>query len=196
MFIEQLISSYGYIAIGIGTFFEGETILVMAGFAAHRGYLELHWVILSAMVGTFFGDQLYFYTGRTKGTGYLENRPYWKAKSAKVLRLIEKNQILLILGFRFLYGVRTVTPFLIGASKIAPSRFLLLNSFSASVWAIAIGTLGYLFGYTLENMITEIKHYELLTLAVLAAVGIGIWSVHVISKRRTISRYSHPADAE
>jgi len=190
MSIEQLISTYGYAAIGIGTFFEGETILVLGGFAAHRGYLELPWVILFALLGTLFGDQLYFYIGRAKGKGVLENRPDWKSKSEKVFLLMERHQLLLIMGFRFLYGLRTVTPFLIGASRIAPFRFLILNIVGASIWAIVIGTMGYLFGHTLEIIIGEIKHYELLVFAILAGVGIVIWSTHLLSKKRVSANKS------
>jgi membrane protein DedA with SNARE-associated domain len=36
---EKLVTDFGYIAIVVGTFLEGETILVLGGFLAHRGYL-------------------------------------------------------------------------------------------------------------------------------------------------------------
>ena len=42
------------------TFLEGETILVLAGLAAHQGYLVLTWVILAAFLGSLCGDQLFF----------------------------------------------------------------------------------------------------------------------------------------
>ena len=34
--IEQFISSYGAIGILVGTFFEGEAIVILAAFAAHQ----------------------------------------------------------------------------------------------------------------------------------------------------------------
>jgi membrane protein DedA with SNARE-associated domain len=37
MGLESLINTYGYLAILVGTLLEGETILVLGGFAAHRG---------------------------------------------------------------------------------------------------------------------------------------------------------------
>ncbi len=64
MTLESFIQTYGYLALLVGTFLEGETILVLAGFAAHLGYLNLPWVILVAFVGTLSGDQLFFYLGR------------------------------------------------------------------------------------------------------------------------------------
>ena len=187
MSLEELISTYGYTAVGVGTFLEGETILILGGFAAHRGYLELPWVIVCAFFGTLFGDQLFFYIGRTKGKSALEKRPHWKTKSEKVFRLLDRHQILLILGFRFLYGLRTVTPFIIGASKIAPTRFLILNILGASLWAIIIGTMGYLFGHTLEIIIGDIKQYELLAFSMLAGIGMISWLIHIRKKSQLSS---------
>ena len=46
--MEQFVATYGYAAIALGTFFEGETILVIGGFLAHRGYLGLPGVIAGA----------------------------------------------------------------------------------------------------------------------------------------------------
>ena len=54
MDLQSIIENYGYAAILIGTFLEGETILVLAGLAAHQGYLVLTWVILAAFAGISF----------------------------------------------------------------------------------------------------------------------------------------------
>ena len=44
--LESFLAKYGYIAIILGTAFEGETIMIMGGFSAHRGYLKLlPWVV-------------------------------------------------------------------------------------------------------------------------------------------------------
>lgn len=186
MSLEELVSNYGYFAILIGTFLEGETILVLGGFAAHRGFLELPWVMVAAFLGSFCGDQLYFFLGRSKGEQLLNKRPAWKAKSARVLSLMDRHQVALILGFRFLYGVRTVTPFLLGSAGIAPARFIVLNMIGASIWAVVVGSLGYLFGSAIEVVLGDIKHYELLFFGLIAGVGLGVW-VHRRLSRRTSS---------
>ncbi len=183
--LEEIVSTYGYAAIAIGTFFEGETVLVLGGFATHHGYLELPWVVICGFLGTLFGDQLYFYIGRTKGTGFLEKRPYWKLKSERVFDLLHKHQLLLILGFRFLYGLRTVTPFLLGASRIPPIHFLILNIIGAFSWAVAIGALGYLFGNAFELIIGDINRYESRLFAAFAAMGMLVWFVHWFRRRKT-----------
>ncbi|MCP5246174.1 MAG: DedA family protein, partial [Burkholderiales bacterium] len=88
MSLEELISTYGYIAITIGVFLEGETFLILGGFAAHRGYLELIWVIACAFLATFLNGQLLYFLGNIKGERFLEKRPSLKHKSLKVLELL------------------------------------------------------------------------------------------------------------
>lgn len=171
MGMEQFVASYGYYAIFAGTFLEGETILVMGGFLAHRGYLELPWVIVVAFCGSLLGDQLCYYIGRTNGMPLLERWPRGKKASSRVLAMLRQRQVPLILGFRFLYGLRTVTPILIGASGVPPVRFFALNVASAAIWAIAVGTAGYAIGQALELLLEEVKRYELWVLAAIAGVG-------------------------
>ena len=185
MSFEYILSTYGYIALLIGTFLEGETILVAAGFLAHRGYLELPWVIFFAVMGAVAGDQLYFFLGRAKGMDFIESRPRWQTKSAQMFALLQTHQIPVIIGFRFLYGIRTVTPFIIGASGINPIRFIILDSIGAGAWAIAVGTLGYLFGQTIEVFLEEAKKYETVLMALIFLVGIAIWLIYFIKQRNS-----------
>ena len=184
MALEELISTYGYAAVAVGTFLEGETVLILGGVAAHMGYLALAGVIAAAFLGTLAGDQLYFHLGRAKGRGAIERRPHWKARSERVFRMLERHQVWLILGYRFLYGLRTVIPFIIGAAGIPPLRFLLLDMVGVGIWAGTVGTLGYVFGRTLELIIGNIKDYQLTVFAALAALGVLVWGARMWWRRR------------
>ncbi|MDD5037023.1 MAG: DedA family protein [Methylococcaceae bacterium] len=178
MSLEELIIQYGYLALFIGTFLEGETILLIAGFLAHEGYLNLPLTILSAFLGTFAGDQTFFYLGRFKGVHFLEKRPTWKHKAEKAFRLLDRHQIAIILGFRFLYGIRNVTPFVIGASGLRPIRFFILNFLGALVWAISFGLIGFQVGTLLETYLQQVKQYEMLILGVFCGIALlyFIWT--------------------
>lgn len=114
MTIEALIEQYGYLALFAGTFLEGETILVVAGFAAHRGYLTLGGVFLYAFLGSLAGDQFFFLVGRWRGASYLARKTEWQSHVEKVNRLLNRYRLAVLLGFRFMYGLRSVTPFVIG----------------------------------------------------------------------------------
>jgi membrane protein DedA with SNARE-associated domain len=190
MTLESFIGTYGYLAVVVGTFVEGETVLVMGGFAAHQGYMKLPWVIVSAFVGTLAGDQLFFFLGRLHGQTFLAKRPSWQVRADKVDKLLAYYKIPVLLGFRFLYGMRTVTPFVIGMSRVSTRLFILLNTASAAVWAVVVGTGGYLFGGVLQLVIGDIKQYEHEALLAIAFIGILIWSIH--SYRRRLRKATHP----
>lgn len=184
MLPESLIVSFGYPALVLGTFLEGETVVIVAGFLAHQGYLQMAWVIFAAFAGTFAGDQLYFHLGRRKGSTFLARRPHWEARAARVHRLMEKHQVALILGFRFVYGLRTVTPFMIGMSNIRTRTFVLLNATGGLVWATLITVGGFLFGNLLESMMGNIRKYELLAIALIVLLFLSMWAVRRVSRSR------------
>ena len=172
MTLEYFIITFGYPAVMLGTFFEGETVLIIAGYLAHNGYLKLQYIILSAFIGSFAGDQLYFFLGRIKGQSFIDKRPGWKMKIEKFNRLLQKFHTPLILGVRFLYGLRIVGPFVIGTSNISIFRFMLLNAAGVVIWAILISSAGYAFGHTLEVILADIKHYELYVILFIMLVSI------------------------
>lgn len=184
MSIEHFIEHYGYLAILLGTFFEGETVLVLGGFVAHRGYLDLPWVILAAFVGSLSGDQLYFFLGRKHGPFILRKRPSWKGSVEKINSKLHRHHTLLILWFRFFYGFRTVTPFVLGMSPVSKSKFIVLNAAGAALWAVSVGTGGYLFGHALEVVLGDLRHYELEVIATILAIGVVLWAAHFIRKTR------------
>jgi membrane protein DedA with SNARE-associated domain len=184
MSFESFVEAYGYWALVFGTFLEGETILIIGGFLAHRGYLSLPWVVLAAFVGSLCGDQVYFLMGRKKGHSLLQKRPWWQANLGRVSKFMSRNQTLLILGFRFFYGLRTIIPFVLGISPVRTARFVLLNSVGALVWAVVVGTAGYLFGTTLEALMGRVDLFERQVIMTIAATGIVIWAFHTFRKRR------------
>lgn len=183
--LQYFIETYGYAAVAVGTFLEGEMILVLAGFAAYRGYLELEWVMLYAFLGSLTGDQLYFYVGRHFGAPIIRKRLSWQASAERVYALLERHQVILILSFRFLYGLRSVAPFAIGASHRVPRlRFFALNLVGAGVWAVAVAWLGFLFGKTIQLLMEDVRRYEIYALAGLALLGLVIWITSLVRRRR------------
>ena len=182
--LTELIKNYGYLAILIGTFLEGETILILGGFAAHMGFLELPWVIASAFAGSFSGDQLYFYIGRHYGPKIIAKRLSWQEGAAKVYKHLHRHQNLLILSFRFFYGFRNVTPFAVGAAHVSRARFFTLNLIGAIIWAISFASAGYLFGEAFRLFLDDFKRYELYVLLGLVLVGVLIWLATLIRHRR------------
>jgi membrane protein DedA with SNARE-associated domain len=182
--MEQLIATYGYPVIFAGTFFEGETVVLIAGYLANRGYLALEWVILAAFLGSWFGDTVYFFIGRRWGNKLLDRWPTWRQPADRALDMLHRYHAVFILSFRFLYGLRTVSPFVIGMSKVPTARFIVLNMVASAIWATAFSSGGYLLGTVLQTMIGKVKHYEGYVLGALVAAGLIAWLVHMQVMRR------------
>jgi membrane protein DedA with SNARE-associated domain len=184
MTLEYLISQYGYVALVIGTFLEGEVILIVAGFAVHLGYLKLEWVMLAAFAGSVAGDQFYFFLGRVKGEAFLKKRPRWQTKVQKVWKLLDRYRTLMILGFRFAYGLRMVTPFAIGLSNIRASRFLILNMIGGLGWSVIVALVGYFFGAAAKVIAGDIRKYEhWIVLGILLATALA-WIIYFLRKKK------------
>lgn len=175
MALDSLIMAYGYPVIFLGSLFEGETVLILGAFLAHRGYLELPCVLLVSFAGTLAADQALFFVGRRKGRAFLEQKPRLKAKIDTVNGFLKKYHDLTVLSFRFVYGFRTVTPIVIGMSGFSPKRYLVLNFLGALLWVLGVGLAGYAFGGILETIISDLKRYEIWVALGIAAAGTAIW---------------------
>jgi len=194
----ELIETWGYVAVFAGAFFEGETVLIIGGFLASGGHLELASVILSGFLGGLAGDQFFFYVGRARGRRLIERRESWRPRLQRIEGILERHGTLLMLGYRFMYGVRLVTPLVLGAFGVARLRFLVLNLINAAVWSALIASLGYAFGQVVAQMFEQVRRYELIIVILLALVGLGAWLLYRVRERRrrasaAATETAHPA---
>jgi membrane protein DedA with SNARE-associated domain len=184
MTLPQLLSGYGYVALFAGSLLEGETIVVLAGFAAHRGYLSLPWVVVIAFFGGAIGDQVFYFIGYRWGDVLLRRLPGLQPSAQRVNRMLLQHPAKLIVGVRFMYGLRIVGPMMIGMSDVTMPRFLTFNLIGAAIWAVAISGLGYLFGQSLRWLLTEVEHYEALAAAGIVLIAMLAAAVRWIARRR------------
>jgi membrane protein DedA with SNARE-associated domain len=182
--LPQLLDSYGYLALFVGALLEGETLLVLAGFAAHQGYMSLPLVVFIAFVGGTLGDQVFFFIGRRWGSRLINRFPRWQPQVQRVNDMLLRYHAPLIVGVRFMYGVRIIGPIVIGASGVAPWRFVLFNVIGAAIWAPLISGIGYLFGHALDWLVSDFVHYEFIGLVVIVAVAALVGLVHRLHRRR------------
>lgn len=179
-FVGTFIIEYGYLVyplVLVWTFFEGETIvLIVSAMAATTApSINLPLLTACAMAGTTAGDQLFYYLGRFYGTTFLATRPKLAIKAERGFELLRKGEVIFILSYRFIYGVRNVSPFIVGVSGIQPLRFLLLNLIASSVWALTFVMGGYFLGKALEQWLEEYKLHMLVGVLFLM-VGIYAYS--------------------
>jgi membrane protein DedA with SNARE-associated domain len=173
----NLIINFGYPALFLGSFLEGESFLIAAGFLAKRGYLNLTFVIIVSLIGAYLGDVALYLFGRKKGEAIISKFPQVRIYYPKAKKLFDKYGIWAIFITRYLYGLRFASAAFFGLMKMKVGNFLFFAFFSCLVWSILIANLGYAFGASLEVLIGHVKHYEKLIVVVIIALGIVIWLI-------------------
>lgn len=168
----------------VGLVVPGETVLLVAGFLAYRGDINLVGAMAAAAVGAIVGDSIGYEIGRhlghrleaTRIGRWIGEERWEKARSY----LKEKGGKAIFLG-RFVSFARSLVPALAGDARMEYGRFLAWNAAGAIIWAIAHVGAGYVAGPSykvVERVIGPIG------LSVVALVVIGLIGVRLVRKRR------------
>jgi membrane protein DedA with SNARE-associated domain len=193
--VAHYIAEYGaffYPLTFAWTAVEGETFVIFAGYFASRGLLNLPLLIAAAWLGSFCGDQFYFWLGRRYGARVLRRFPKWQPGVDKALRLLERYNTGFILSFRFIYGVRNFSSFAMGMSPLRWTRFLVLNFIAAGMWAIMFAGSGYLFGEVLSHVLGDAAE----VMGIVALVIFLIVVVILVRRQKRPGAVIAPATAE
>ncbi|HZZ94740.1 MAG TPA: DedA family protein [Usitatibacter sp.] len=178
MDLPALIDAYGYAAVFVGAFLEGETLLALGGLAARRGYLDFAAVVAIALAAGFAGDQFFFFLGRFHGQALLRRFPRLRARAERFDAMLARWHAPLIVAVRFMYGLRILGPIMLGMGRVRAWKFVAYNLLGAAIWAPLIASLGYVFGAILESVLKDLNHVEAWAFATVLALGVGGALVH------------------
>lgn|SRR5574341_388195 len=180
--MEDLIATYGYVAVFIGAILEGETLLALAGVAAAHGYLWYWGIVGAAMAGAVLGDQTFFFLGRRYGHRLLERFPALAAKAPPVQAMVRRWDALAVVMLRFLYGLRIAGPIVIGTCGISPWRLAFFNLVGAALWAPLVAAIGYFAGYALHEWLGGLERAQIGLLVAVALAALIVW--YFLQRRR------------
>lgn len=168
---SSLLEHYGYFAVIIGTFFEGETVLLLGAYAVHQHILSFWPLIGTAMIGGFLGDQLYYQLGSKYGYDFIQRRPKWAEKFDQASQLIERYPTLTILLMRFAWGLRTVIPMSFGVKKYSIMHYMLVNVVACFIWAFVVVSVGLQVSHWLHQLWTILLPEHHTVMMIIALIG-------------------------
>jgi membrane protein DedA with SNARE-associated domain len=190
MDINHLIAEHGayfYLVALIWTFLEGETFVLFAGFAAAQGLINPILLLAATWLGSFSGDQTWFWIGRYFGSRLLDRFPRWRNGVEAALYWLERYNAGFILSFRFIYGIRNFSSFAMGLSAVHWKRFLSLNFLAAGLWAGSFVAAGFFLGHAFRAMLGHlIRSFSLVMLGAFIVFAVAVWFFHRLQKRRQI----------
>lgn len=178
----QFIHEYGYLAVALGSFLEGEAVLLAGSLAAYHGYLDMALILPVAALASFFGDLPYFFAGRRYGDRLLRRHPALLRHKERVNQLLERHCVVLVLTLRYLYGLRIAGLVALGMSRISVGRFLLLDFIGAVIWSASVCAAGYGVGRLAHALFGNIDKSEQITM--LVATLAGAYLLVLLAKRR------------
>ena len=172
--MEKFINEFGYIALMVGTFFEGETAILTASSLIYRGLFEFPFTVLAAFFGSFVSDWIYYLIGRLNGKMFIAKRPKIEAKVKPITDFFHRHKFQILFSYRFLYGFRVVIPLVIGMSGLPPLRYLFYTIVTGLIWATTISTAGYWAGRLLTIEVKTFENNFLYIMLGFAALGLTI----------------------
>ena len=128
-----------YAGIFFSAAIEGEVVYVSAVVLAFLGRLNPIGVLIAGACGGSFGDQVYFYILRTaRLSHWLDRFPSLVRRRDRIRDKVHRHASKLILGSRFLPGLRIAIPAACAYTGIEPLVFTTLSLISGFAWATAI----------------------------------------------------------
>ncbi|RPH69394.1 MAG: DedA family protein, partial [Hyphomicrobiales bacterium] len=167
--------AFGEALLIIGLFVPSTAVLVGAGILVGTGHLAFWPVLAATTIGAILGDQVSFWAGRFFGESLktmwpLSRYPQLVARGEDFVRQHGGKSI--AIG-RFVPGVKSVVPGIVGMFGMKELYFLVVNVSSAIVWGAAHILPGVLIGQGLAfaGELSGRLLFVLLVLLVLLAVG-------------------------
>lgn len=155
--IIDFVREWGYVAVFLGALVEGESVMLVASSLAYAGILNIYTVGIVAFFATLFAEQSCYMIGRYYGMGIFDRYPRFKPAAEKAFLLLKRIDVFFILTCRFIYGIRTVSPFVVGAAQIPPRKFIPLNILAAAIWSVLSCWAGYELGEVIVDNFQSIK---------------------------------------
>ena len=184
----SLLGHWGYLIIFLMAFLEssafmgllvpGESVVVLAGFLASQGYLDIGDLLWLVSLGAVLGDSVGYSLGKAIGRSYFERHKRLLFLKEKHLRKVDgyfqRHGGKTIFFGRFVGFLRAMAPFAAGMSRMPYRRFLIYNVAGGILWSISFTLLGYFFGQSwrlIEKWSGRTGLFVLFTVLLVAGFG-------------------------
>ncbi len=183
--LAPVLDHYGYLAVGgfialedFGIPVPGETILIAAAAYAGAGRLNIVAVglvaVLAAVAGDNVGYAVGFFGGRALVLRFGKYVGLTSQRLEKAEGFFRRYGGVVVMGARFIEGLRQANGIVAGTIRMPWPRFLLFNTLGAVLWVSAWASAGYLAGSHITSIYDSVTRYSLYLLVALAVVAAAL----------------------
>jgi len=185
-FIVNTVGDWGYLGIFImmaieSSFipFPSEIVMIPAGYLAHKGEMNLAFVLLSGFGGSMIGAWVNYFLAMSLGRKFLYAYGHYFFMSPEVLKKMEEffkaHGPVSTFSGRLIPGVRQLISIPAGLSEMPFLLFSIYTFLGAALWSSALVLLGYFLGEH-ESLIKEYVHELVYVALVLVIVIVGVYT--------------------
>ena len=155
----------------------GDTVVVFSAYLVGRGLLDIWPVFFATWVGGTAGFLAMYYLGYSRGRAFFAGRR-GTAKLAQAERWLSRYGVALILGNRFLSGIRSVIAIGAGLGRMPWPTVALCSSIGMAIWNGLLLYAGFLVGENWQQVAEVLAQYNRVLVGILCLVGavlLGRW---------------------
>ena len=181
---------FGEAAVFIGFVLSGETAVLLGGFLASQGHLDIVTLTVVVVVSAILGDTVGYEVGKHLGPRVLQLGIFRKHQSRldKAQGMLRRRGGPAIFLSRWTAFFRAVMPGIAGLSQMRYRTFLFWNALGGLTWGITMCLVGYFAGASYQKVASVIGEGTAVVIALLVITALVVWRVR--RKRREDSEES------
>ncbi|MEE3258941.1 MAG: DedA family protein [Candidatus Latescibacterota bacterium] len=155
----------------------GDTVVVFSAYLVGRGALEFWPVFMATCAGGTAGFLTMYYLGYSRGRAFFTGRGgrfFSAANLAVAERWLARYGVALILGNRFLSGIRSVIALGAGLGGMSWPKVAICGTISMVVWTGLLLYAGLLVGQNWEQVTEVLAQYNRVLVGALVLAGAGL----------------------
>ncbi len=192
------LEAYGYVGIiaymiltGCGLPTPEEVAIIGAGVASAAEKLDWRLSLASLLIGALAGDCVMYFIGYHFGQRLLQKNRLWNRlitpeREKRVEGLLAQHGVKVLLGARFLPGIRGPMYITAGILKVPFKRFVVADLFCASLVVSIFFGLSYLYGGQVVRAIREGEGWLTTIVLTVAVIVGGIGLIMYLRKQRVL----------
>lgn len=185
-YVIELFNHYGYTVLLIALMLEliafplpGEALMTYCGYIIYQQKMSWSISILISTLGVGIGITLSYFIGKVLGINFFEKHGHYihmdKKRLDNISRWFEKYGNKLLIIAYFIPGVRHVTGYFSGITKVSYRKFAINAYLGAFIWTATFISLGKVLGANWERYHNLLKKYLLIGSLVIAVIIVIIY---------------------
>ncbi len=186
--VSVWITQYGYFGLFsllmlgiIGLPIPDETLLTFSGYLIYKEQFSLGWTVVSAFGGSICGITISYILGRSIGLFLLHRYGRYVLITPEKLDAVHqwferRGKWALTIGY-FIPGVRHLTAYTAGASKLEIPEFMVFAYSGGLIWTLTFILLGYSIGDRWQSVVDQFQANVLIGTSILVVILAIIWLI-------------------